>query len=136
MEYTIMDANLLNGLSLAYIGDAIYEVYIREYILSLGYSNVNRLHKKACEFTSGVSQSKFIRYFLDNNILTEEEQSIYKRGRNSHNHSVRKNIDIQSYMEATGFEAVIGYLYINKNPERIKELINICIEINKEVANG
>ncbi len=131
-----MDANLLNGLSLAYIGDAIYEVYIREYILSLGYSNVNRLHKKACEFTSGVSQSKFIRYFLDNNILTEEEQSIYKRGRNSHNHSVRKNIDIQSYMEATGFEAVIGYLYINKNPERIKELINICIEINKEVANG
>ena len=136
MKYTIMDANLLNGLSLAYIGDAIYEVYIREYILSLGYSNVNRLHKKACEFTSGVSQSKFIRYFLDNNILTEEEQSIYKRGRNSHNHSVRKNIDIQSYMEATGFEAVIGYLYINKNPERIKELINICIEINKEVANG
>ena len=136
MEYTIMDANLLNGLSLAYIGDAIYEVYIREYILSLGYSNVNRLHKKACEFTSGVSQSKFIRYFLDNNILTEEEQSIYKRGRNSHNHSVRKNIDIQSYMEATGFEAVIGYLYINKNPERITELINICIEINKEVANG
>lgn len=136
MEYTIMDANLLNGLSLAYIGDAIYEVYIREYILSLGYSNVNRLHKKACEFTSGVSQSKFIRYFLDNNILTEEEQSIYKRGRNSHNHSVRKNIDIQSYMEATGFEAVIGYLYINQNPERIKELINICIEINKEVANG
>lgn len=131
-----MDANLLNGLSLAYIGDAIYEVYIREYILSLGYSNVNRLHKKACEFTSGVSQSKFIRYFLDNNILTEEEQSIYKRGRNSHNHSVRKNIDIQSYMEATGFEAVIGYLYINQNPERIKELINICIEINKEVANG
>lgn len=131
-----MDANLLNGLSLAYIGDAIYEVYIREYILSLGYSNVNRLHKKACEFTSGVSQSKFIRYFLDNNILTEEEQSIYKRGRNSHNHSVRKNIDIQSYMEATGFEAVIGYLYINKNPERIKELINICIDINKEVANG
>ena len=73
MEYTIMDANLLNGLSLAYIGDAIYEVYIREYILSLGYSNVNRLHKKACEFTSGVSQSKFIRYFLDNNILTEED---------------------------------------------------------------
>lgn len=136
MEYTIMDANLLNGLSLAYIGDAIYEVYIREYILSLGYNNVNRLHKKACEFTSGVSQSKFIRYFLDNNILTEEEQSIYKRGRNSHNHSVRKNIDIQSYMEATGFEAVIGYLYINKNPERIKELINICIDINKEVANG
>ena len=131
-----MDANLLNGLSLAYIGDAIYEVYIREYILSLGYSNVNRLHKKACEFTSGVSQSKFIRYFLDNNILTEEEQSIYKRGRNSHNHSVRKNIDIQSYMEATGFEAVIGYLYINQNPERIKELIKICIEINKEVANG
>lgn len=131
-----MDANLLNGLSLAYIGDAIYEVYIREYILSLGYNNVNRLHKKACEFTSGVSQSKFIRYFLDNNILTEEEQSIYKRGRNSHNHSVRKNIDIQSYMEATGFEAVIGYLYINKNPERIKELINICIDINKEVANG
>ena len=131
-----MDANLLNGLSLAYIGDAIYEVYIRDYILSLGYSNVNRLHKKACEFTSGVSQSKFIRYFLDNNILTEEEQSIYKRGRNSHNHSVRKNIDIQSYMEATGFEAVIGYLYINQNPERIKELINICIEINKEVANG
>ncbi len=131
-----MDANLLNGLSLAYIGDAIYEVYIRKYILSLGYSNVNKLHKKACEFTSGVSQSKFIRYFLDNNILNEDEEAIYKRGRNSHNHSVRKNIDIQTYMEATGFEAIIGYLYLNSNIRRIEELINICININKEVANG
>ena len=132
MEYIIMDANLLNGLSLAYIGDAVFEIKIREYALSLGYSNVNKLHKFVCSYTSGKAQSEIIRYYLANGILSEKEEEIYKRGRNSHNHSVRKNIDIQSYMEATGFVAIIGYLFLSNNFTRINELVDICIKYRTE----
>lgn len=127
-----MDANLLNGLSLAYIGDAVFEIKIREYALGLGYSNVNKLHKLVCSYTSGKAQSEIVEYLLANNLLSEKEQEIYKRGRNSHNHSVRKNIDIKSYMEATGFEALIGYLYLNNDFTRINELVSICIKYRTE----
>ncbi len=127
-----MDANLLNGLSLAYIGDAVFEIKMREYALSKGFSNVNKLHKLVCSFTSGIAQSEVVRYLLSNNLLSEKEQEIYKRGRNSHNHSVRKNIDIKSYMEATGFEALIGYLYLNNDFTRINELVDICIKYRTE----
>ena len=132
-----MRPELVNPLVLAYLGDGVFEVYVREHlIVERGIRKPDLLQKEAVLYVSAKAQSEFMKEAILNNWVSEEEIAIYKRGRNSHNHSVRKNIDIQSYMEATGFEAVIGYLYINKNPERIKELINICIEINKEVANG
>ncbi|MBE6136946.1 MAG: Mini-ribonuclease 3 [Erysipelotrichaceae bacterium] len=124
-----MQANELNGLSLAYIGDAIYELEIRKYILSLGYRKVNDLHKRVVKFTSGAKQAEFIHYFLENNILTEEEISIFKRGRNSHVNTSRKNINIQDYLDATGFEALIGYLYLSGNNERLNSLMNIIFSI-------
>lgn len=128
----MIDVNLLNGMSLAYIGDAIYEIYIRKYAISLGYTNVGKLHKFVCKFTSGVSQSESMSLLLLNNFLTDDEINIYKRGRNSHNHSVRKNIDIKTYLEATGFEALLGYLYLMNNISRLEEIITKSIEFKKE----
>lgn len=122
-----MDANLYNGMSLAYIGDAVYEIYVRQYALSIGLTKVNNLHKKVVEFTSGEAQAKIIKGFLNDNILTEEEISIYKRGRNSHVNSNRKNIDLANYLDATGFEALIGYLYLSGKIDRLEELLKLIL---------
>ena len=122
-----MDANLYNGLSLAYIGDAVFEIYVRKHVLSMGITKVNNLHKRVVEYTSGEAQAKTIKAFLNDNVLTEEEISIYKRGRNSHVNSNRKNIDLANYLDATGFEALIGYLYLSEKTDRLEELINLTL---------
>jgi ribonuclease-3 family protein len=127
-----MESNLLNGLSLAYIGDAVYELIIRKYVINLGTTNVNNLHKKVTGYTSGISQSKAMHYFLNNNLLSEEEINVFKRGRNSHIHTKRKNMELKDYLDATGFEALIGYLYLSNQNDRINELVDIIIK-NKEV---
>ena len=124
-----MNANLMNGLSLAYIGDAYYEIMVRDYLLNKGLTKVNELHKEAIKYTSGLSQAKFIDLFLENNILTKEEIEIYKKGRNSAT-SHRKNLSGAEYQKATGFEALIGFLYIEKNNNRLEELFRIIIEHN------
>ena len=117
-----------NGLTLAYIGDAVYELYIREYVVNQGYTKVNKLHKEVIKYTSGNAQARFMHYFLENNILTDEEITYFKRGRNSHVNSSRKNMELKDYLDATGFEALIGYLYLSNNQERLMELISIAIE--------
>lgn len=124
-----MQAGMYNGLCLAYIGDSIYEVYMRKYALSLGLTQVNSLHKRVTRFTSALAQAKCVHYLINEKILTEEELMIFKRGRNSHVHSVRKNVDLASYLDATGFEAVMGYLFLNGNTDRLEELIAISLDI-------
>ena len=124
-----MDANLINGLTLAYMGDAYFEILIRQHFINLGYNKVNDLHKLVIKYTSGRSQAEFIHYFLANDILTEEETQIFKRGRNSHVHTSRKNLDIQTYMDATGFEALIGYLYLKNELNRIEKLAEIIFSL-------
>lgn len=123
-----MDYKQLNGLTLAYMGDAVYEIYIREYVISLGYSKVNDLHKRVIQFTSGNAQACLMHYLLEIEFLTEEEINIFKRGRNSHVHTARKNMNIQDYLDATGFEALIGYLYLQENIERIKEIVDLAVK--------
>lgn len=123
---------LLNGESLAYLGDAIYELKIREYILDRGYQDVNKLHKYAVKFTSGEAQAKIMEYFLANEILTEEEITYYKRGRNSHHSKNRRSISVVSYKMATGFEAMIGYLYLSKKEERLDEILQLIVKAIEE----
>lgn len=124
----MIDARQMNGLSLAYIGDSIFESYIRKYALGLGYQKVQDLHKIVVKFTSGEAQASVVEYLLSNNLLNEEEIVFYKRGRNSHIKSSRKNISLQSYLQATGFEALIGYLYLSNQIERLEEIINIVLK--------
>ncbi len=127
-----MTANAYNGLSLAYIGDAIYELYIRKYVLSLGYTKVNDLHKHVIKYTSGEGQAYCIHKFLEQNILGKEELNIFKRGRNSHVNSSRKNLELKDYLDATGFEALMGYLYLDNKIQRLEYLIDLCIRLRGE----
>lgn len=124
-----MKAQLYNGLTLAYIGDSIFELKVREYVLSLGFTKVDDLHKKVVSYTKGEQQAVAMRYLLEHNVLTEEEISYYKRGRNSHVNLSRKNIKRNVYLEATGFEALIGYLYLSEQLDRLEELVQISLTI-------
>lgn len=117
-----------NGLTLAYIGDAYYELKIREYLLLKNVTKVNSLHQNAIKFTSAISQAKATTYLIDN-FYTEKELSIFKRGRNQSATHKPKNTDVQTYNKSTGFEAVIGYLYLANDLTRLNELINYTIEI-------
>ena len=114
------------SLALAYLGDSIYEVYIREYLLSKGICHVNDLQKEATNFVSAKNQTKILNMLVDNNILNEEELNIVTRARNQKSNHKPKNTDIITYKYATGFEALIGYLYIN-DKDRLNEIINIII---------
>lgn len=123
----IRDYNQLNGLALAYIGDAVYEVYIRDFLLKTGLTKPNQLHRQATKFVSAKAQCFLMQRMLENELLTEEEVLIYKRGRNAHSHTSAKNADITTYRIATGFEALIGILHLKKEQERLDELVNWCI---------
>lgn len=112
-----------NGLTLAYIGDAVYEVYVREYLLSKAITKVNTLHKEAIKYTSANGQCEALTKL--GTILTKEEQAIVKRGRNANSDRKPKNTDILTYKHATGFEALIGYLFLSKQEERLQTLMNI-----------
>jgi len=115
-----------NGLTLAYIGDAIYEVYVREYLIKQGLTKVDKLHKEAIKYTSAIGQKSALDKIYD--LLTEEEIAVFKRGRNSNTDRKPKNTDLATYKKATGFEALLGYLYLNKYIERLDELIKVIIK--------
>ena len=123
---------LNNGESLAYLGDSVYELLIRKHVLAKGIQDVNKLHKEAVKYTSGEAQAKIVLYLLTNDILTEEEISYYKRGRNSSHSRNRRNIKVSDYKMATGFEALIGFLSMSQNEERINELVLIAIKFIEE----
>lgn len=118
--------NDYSPLALAYIGDCVYELFIRTYVLSKGNRSVNKMHKASRELVKASSQAKL--YFLIQEDLTEEEQVILKRGRNAKSVSRPKNGDMTDYRHATGLEALIGYLYIEGKMERIKELVSKGLE--------
>ena len=118
-----MDLNCINIISLAYLGDAVYEVYIREKLLSLGNTKVEELQKQAINYVSAKAQCLILNNLLDNNILTNEEIDIVKRGRNYKRASHPKNTDIITYKMSTGFEALIGYLYLDNQKERLEEIL-------------
>ena len=128
----IKDAKLLNGLALAYIGDGVYELAIREHLLTVGQTRPNQLHHLATQYVSAKAQAKIIDYFITNDLLTEDEYTYYKRGRNSKINTKAKNTDIQTYLQSTGFESLMGYLYLTKQEDRLDEMIKKCIQFINE----
>ena len=125
-----MDINInprdISPLSLAYIGDAVYEVYIRTHIMKDANMPVNKLHKAATGYVKAKAQSDIVQAIADK--LSEEEMAVFKRGRNAHSYTSAKNADIVDYRRATGFEALIGYLYLSKNTARLEEIISMSID--------
>lgn len=122
------DAKLLNGLALAYMGDAIYELEIRRYLLETGETKPQHLHRLATQYVSAKAQAKIIKKFQEKDLLTEEEWSYFKRGRNSKINTKAKNTDIHRYLQSTGFEALMGYLYLTKQNDRLEQLVNESIQ--------
>lgn len=118
-----MDKNM-NILTLAYLGDAIYEIYIREYLINKGIVKVNDLQKTSIKYVSAKGQAEYLKYFMDNNMLSDDELEIVFRARNHKGTRHPKNTDIITYKYATALEALFGYLYLEKEFERMKELIN------------
>ena len=114
----------INSLVLAYLGDTIYEDYIREYLIRSGIGNVNDLQSASIKYVSAKAQCEILKRLMDENFFEEEELTIIKRARNHKSISHPKNCDIVTYRHATGFEALIGYLKLEGNIKRIEEIIN------------
>lgn len=122
-----MDLRTINVITLAYLGDSIYEIYIRENLLKNGLVYVDDMQKEAVNYVSAKAQAKILDEMIENNFLSEEELDVVKRGRNYKRNSHPKNTDIITYKKSSGFEALIGYLYL-KDKDRLKEILN-CIEV-------
>ena len=128
MEESLKD---INALTLAYLGDAVFELMVRTYMLEHGSKRVEKLHKKVTETVNAGRQSEFVAKLEP--ILTEEELSVFHRGRNAKAMTSAKHQSILDYRRATGLEAVFGYLYLKGETERMKELLRLCLS-NEETV--
>ncbi|MBE7046603.1 MAG: Mini-ribonuclease 3 [Ruminococcaceae bacterium] len=125
-----MSVSQFSSLQLAYIGDAVYELYIRTMISKDKNIPVNKLHREATTYVKAKAQSDIIRKIEP--YLTEQELSVYKRGRNAKANTAAKNADIVDYRHATGFEALIGYIYLKKDFERLDEILKLSFRMHNE----
>lgn len=119
-----MNVKEINVITLAYLGDAVYEVFIRNYLINKGIAKVEDLQKEAIKYVSAKAQAKILSYLINNNYLSNEEIEIVKRGRNYKRDTHPKNTDIITYKMSTGFESLIGHLYLDNKNERINEIMN------------
>ena len=123
-------AELFSPLVLAYMGDAVFEVFVREMLVRKANVQVNKLHKRASSIVKAEAQARMIAAIKDE--LTEKEKSIYKRGRNAKSHTTAKNASVSDYRKATGFEALMGYLYLNGENKRMTELMEKAVRTELE----
>lgn len=128
-----VDVMQLNSLALAYMGDAVYDVYIRHHLLHLGKTKPQHLHKAATKYVSAKAQASILNSFLEQDVLTNEEKLIVKRGRNAKSGSIPKNTDVQTYNQSTGFESLIGHLYLNKDFTRMETVIAKAIDAAEQM---
>ena len=131
----MIDVNLINGIALAFEGDAVYSMYIRRHLIFQGLTKPNKLHREATKYVSAKAQANLISLMLEEGTLTEKEEDIYKRGRNANSHTKAKNTDIVTYRMSTGFEAVMGYLHMTEEIERLEELIDWCVKRVEEATH-
>ncbi|WP_094032005.1 Mini-ribonuclease 3 [Domibacillus enclensis] len=122
------DARQLNGLALAYMGDAVYEVYVRKFLLESGRVKPNDLHRTSTKFVSAKAQAAQLHRLREIGFLTEEEVTVAKRGRNAKSGHVPKNTDVLTYNHSTAFEAVIGFLFLTGQLERMEAIIHDILE--------
>ena len=122
-----MTANSYSALQLAYLGDAVFELQVREKLIKNGAAPVNNLHKYAVNLVKAESQA--IMYKALMSVATEEEQTILKRGRNAKSATKAKNSSLIDYKHATGLESLFGYLFLKGESDRIKELFDICVNL-------
>ena len=123
-----IDNKLLNPLTLAYMGDAVLDQHVMEYIVLILKAKPNRLHQEAKRYVSAKSQAQTLEFLMENNWFTEDELDIVRRGRNAKSYTKAKNTDIQTYRKSSGLEAVIGYLYLEKEQARLTALLESVVQ--------
>lgn len=120
-----MDLRTYSPLTLAYIGDGVYELFVRTILVKRGNCQVNKLHRQASSLVKASAQSAMMEVLEP--VLTEEEQGVYRRGRNAHSPTMAKHATMSDYRRATGFEALMGYLYLKEDYQRLLELVHLGI---------
>lgn len=125
-----VDVKTYSPLALAYIGDCVFDLVIKSLVLNQGNKQVQKLHKETSQIVQASSQSKMMRVIQEH--LTEEEHAVYKRGRNSKTVTPAKNQSVTDYRRATGFESLMGYLYLKKEWKRMLELIKMGLDVLEE----
>ncbi|MBR3512248.1 MAG: Mini-ribonuclease 3 [Clostridia bacterium] len=120
------DIKTLSPLVWAYVGDSVYEMFIRVHLVNTSTAKPHKLHIESIKYVKAKAQAEILERIMGS--LTEKEIEIVKRGRNAENHHVAKNATVADYSHATGFEALIGYLYLSKEDERLKEILDMCID--------
>ena len=125
MEELEKRINELSPLTWAYVGDAVYELYIRENLVNKTKLKPHKLHLESIKYVKASAQATIL-YRIEEE-LTEEEKEIVRRTRNTKNHHLPKNAEVNEYMYSTAFEGLIGYLYLTKQDERLKEILEKCI---------
>lgn len=116
-------------LSLAYIGDSIYALVAKTIVVERGNCPARELHSKTVNYVSAVSQAKIVRYLTEENLLSDKEADVLRRGRNAKSSSVAKNASVIDYRLATGLEALVGYLYLTNNGDRMLEILKIGFDM-------
>ena len=117
--------NELSPLTWAYVGDAVYELYIRKHLVENSKLKPAKLHKESIKYVKASAQANILQVI--ENDLTEREKEIVKRARNTKNHHLPKNAEVSDYMYSTAFEGLIGYLYLTKQEERLNEILSKCL---------
>lgn len=125
-EKSIEECKMLSPLVWAYIGDSVYEMFIRTYLVNNSNAKPHKLHIESIKYVKAKAQADILLKIEDK--LTEEEKDIVRRGRNTENHHVAKNSNVADYSKATAFEALIGYLYLTKQDERLEEILLLCLD--------
>lgn len=120
------EINLLSPLTWAYVGDCVYELYIRTNLVNQTNLKPHKLHIETIKYVKARSQAKLLEKIHEN--LTDEEKEIVRRGRNAESHHLPKNANVQEYRYATAFEALLGYLYLTKKTERLKEILELTVD--------
>ena len=125
-DKSIEEVNMLSPLVWAYVGDAVYELFIRTNLVNNSNAKPHKLHIESIKFVKAKAQAETLDRIYDR--LNSKEIEIARRGRNTENHHVAKNANVADYSHSTAFEAVIGYLYLTHQDERLKEVLNMCLE--------
>ena len=125
-EKDINDAKLLSPLVWAYVGDSVYELFGRTKLVNKSNAKPHKLHIESIKYVKAKAQADILKKIQDS--LSDDEKDIVRRGRNTENHHVAKNSNVADYSQSTGFEALIGYLYLTKQDDRLEEILNMCID--------
>jgi ribonuclease III family protein len=131
-----IDAKQLNSLALAYMGDAVFETYVRRHLLQSGKVRPNYLHKEGTRYVSAKAQCQILFGLMNDDHLNQDELAVVMRGRNAKSGTIPKNTDVQTYRYSTAFEALMGYLYLTGEKKRLEELIQMAFSYVDEKKGG